>query len=109
MSMNVAVPGGQQVYVSSGGALSYTTAHSANIPQDAQRATFNYTPQTSDSGVGTLTFDNQGFVACPAKDAGVYQVYAWIPKTEAGSFRTDCDSIGFTTTVYSGAPAWQYG
>jgi hypothetical protein len=78
MSMDVAVPGGQQVYVASGGALSYTTAHSADVPQDAQRAAFNYTPQTFDGGIGILTFDNQGFVVCPAKDAGtgVYQVYA---------------------------------
>jgi hypothetical protein len=108
MSMNVAVPGGQQVYVASGGALGYTGVHSANVPQDAQRTTFNYAPQTSDGGVGTLTFDNQGFVVCPTKDAPVYQVFAWTPKDEAGAFRWDCIGIRFATAKYSGTSSYQY-
>jgi hypothetical protein len=107
--MDVAVPGGQQVYVAAGGALGYTAPHSAYIPDDAQRATFANTAQQSENGVGTLTFDKQGFVACPTGEGRppVYQVYAWIPKAN-GTLRTDCTGIEFTTAQYTGAAAWEY-
>jgi hypothetical protein len=109
--MDVAVPGRQQVYVAAGGAVGYTSPHSAYIPMDAQKATFANTHQYSGNGIGTLTFDNQGFVACPTGEGHppVYQVYAWIPKVN-GTLRTDCTGIGFTTAQYTGAgaAAWEY-
>jgi hypothetical protein len=102
-----AVPGGQQVYVASGGALGYTVAHSGNVPQDSQRATFNYTPQENMNGVGTLTFDKQDFAACLTGNEGEYQVYAWIPKVN-GNLRTNCTSIRIRTVRYTEAAAWSY-
>jgi len=105
--MNVGVPGGQQVYVVSGGALAYTAPYVASIPDDGQAATFTYTPQTSSGGVGTLVFNNKGFVACPTGDGNAYQIYAWIPSVD-GAFRKDCKGIEFATSVYSGAAAWEF-
>ena len=35
ISMNVVVPGGQQVYVGPDGALGYTIAHSTEMPENA--------------------------------------------------------------------------
>ncbi|KAE9366018.1 hypothetical protein N431DRAFT_517001 [Stipitochalara longipes BDJ] len=105
--MNVGVPGGQQVYVATGGALAYTAPHSSNIPDDGQAATFTYTPQASSGGVGTLVFDNKGFVACPTGDGSVFQIYAWTPKVD-DAFRKDCKGIGFATSVYFGAAAWEF-
>jgi hypothetical protein len=108
--MNVAVPGGQQVYVASGGALAYTAAHSANIPDDGQTATFSYTPEQDVNYVGFLKFDNKGgFQACPTGEQQHYQVYAWTPKDEAGVFRSDCLGFSFRTNVYKyGLAAYQY-
>ena len=107
--MHVGVPGGQQVYIASGGAVVYTAPHSANIPDDGQAATFTHTRPTSSGGLGTLVFDNKGFVACPVKvdHYYAYQLYAWIPKFN-GTFRTDCDGFGFATSAYSGPPAWEF-
>lgn len=105
--MYAAVPGGQQVYVASGGALGYTVAHSDNVPPDSQIATFNCAPQENMNGVGTLTFDKQDFVACLTGKEGEYQVYAWIPKVN-GTLRTNCPSIRIRTIQYNKAAAWSY-
>jgi hypothetical protein len=107
--LHVGVPGGQQVYIASGGAVVYTAPHSANIPDDGQAATFTHTRPTSSGGLGTLVFDNKGFVACPVNvdHYYAYQLYAWIPKFN-GTFRTDCDGFGFATSAYAGPPAWEF-
>ena len=78
-----------------------------NVPQDSQRATFNYAPQENMNGVGTLTFDKQDFTACLTGKEGEYQVYAWIPKVN-GNLRTNCTSIRIRTVRYTEAAAWSY-
>jgi hypothetical protein len=105
--MYVEVPGGQQVYLAPDGSLSYTIAHSANIPRDAVTKGFKQSPQKSATTIGSLIFNDDGFMACPADDE-VYQIYA------AGGYgffklrRTDCVGINLGTSQYGGAPAWQY-
>ncbi|KAG0645807.1 hypothetical protein D0Z07_7908 [Hyphodiscus hymeniophilus] len=92
-AMFVEVPGGQEVYTTSAGAISYTQAHSASIPPNAYIGDFtnvtvmdNYSapvylvnwqaPQTVNS--------TKGILACPQVAPGnsttvVYQVYANTP------------------------------
>lgn len=87
--------------------MGYTVAHSGSVPPDSQIATFNYAPQENMNGVGTLTFDEQDFVACLTDKEEEYQVYAWIPKVK-GALRTNCTSIRIKTIQYTKAAAWSY-
>ncbi|KAL8990976.1 MAG: hypothetical protein Q9177_000496 [Variospora cf. flavescens] len=78
---NVVVPGGQQVYVASNGALRFTTAHSAYIPAGSAVQGFNATIGEVNGPLGRFNFSGlgaTGFLACPANanGAGPYQVFA---------------------------------
>ncbi|KAI4153257.1 MAG: hypothetical protein LQ341_000561 [Variospora aurantia] len=80
-SMNVVVPGGQQVYVASNGALRFTTAHSAYIPAGSAVQGFNATIGEVNGPLGRFNVSGlgaTGFLACPtnANGAGPYQVFA---------------------------------
>jgi hypothetical protein len=91
LSLGVVVPGGQQVYVAPGGALSYTTAHSAYIPTGSIVDQFSKTAPSNGNSFGYLNFET-GFVACPvgAADAG-YQVFG-----QTDSFKASSDCLGFS-------------
>lgn len=63
------VPGGQQLYVTVRGALSYTRAHSGAIPPGAATVGFMNEPGPS---YGHFSFNGlgaTGFVACPVAGA----------------------------------------
>ena len=78
LSLGVVVPGGQQVYVAPDGALSYTVAHSAYIPQGSTIDQFSRTAPSNGNSFGYLNFET-GFVACPAGEAGAgYQVFGLV-------------------------------
>jgi hypothetical protein len=102
--MSVVVPGGQQVYVQTDGQVGYTIAHSASIPQGALTSPFEYTPPKDGEALGSLTFNEKSFSACPAGDEGVYQIYANID----GFTRTDCIGILLGTSEFDGTAAWEY-
>ncbi|KAJ5104176.1 hypothetical protein N7532_004705 [Penicillium argentinense] len=100
-SLDVEVPGGQQVYVAPSGALSFTQAHSANIPPAPQSAPWSH-----------YTFNGwgaSGFMACPTED-NRWQVFvamqnATVPQGNV----SDCLGFSAMALPYKGeVPAWQY-
>ena len=102
--MNVVVPGGQQLYIGSDSAVSYTEPHSADIGNGTAQG-WIYTAGTN-SSVGTLTFPDYGFIACASTDGpGIYKIFATIGGTGTGN----CTGIALATVPYpSGASAWEY-
>ncbi|KAL3428177.1 IgE-binding protein [Phlyctema vagabunda] len=105
LALDVVVPGGQQAYVDPTGALSFTQAHSAAIPEGSITTGFSYNASTGANGLGSLTFGNAttGFFACPSEgNATTYQIFA------GSEFDSSCYGFGFTTAPFEGAAAWQY-
>ena len=115
--MDVAVPGGQLVYVAKDGGLHYTSPHSGGMPSGAVTAPFNYTAQSESGTVGKLTFEDDDWIACPTRSTTtsgsyvetVYQVYA------ASRFATgwqvtplNCEGIAWGTTTFDGEIAYEY-
>lgn len=107
MSLDVVVPGGQQIYVAPTGELGYTTAHSASMPANSGLAPFRYTPNPAGS-VGSLSFQNGGFLGCPVEgEANVYQIYAQAYGNQT-TYANECVGFAFSTVEWTGAVAWQY-
>ncbi|KAE8445070.1 hypothetical protein EG329_013785 [Mollisiaceae sp. DMI_Dod_QoI] len=109
----VEVPGGQQIYVQTNGALGFTQAHSASIPPGAYIGGFVNITVVSDCQApwDVITWNSPdgstgGILACPEVPPGtnttVYQVYA---KTPAFN-QTDCTTLTGLLPSYlpSGAP-----
>jgi len=88
LSMGVIVPGGQQAYVAPDGALSYTGAHSAYIPEGSIRDGFSREEPEAGQTFGYLHFDT-GFVACSVEGQG-YQVFGQV---DGATFGDEC--LGF--------------
>lgn len=107
LSLGVVVPGGQQVYVAPDGALSYTTAHSAAIPEGSEQTGFSRTAPTNGNAFGYLNFDT-GFVACPAANvtADGYQVFGQV--ASGATFGDDCLGFSALTVAVDQPGAWQY-
>jgi hypothetical protein len=106
VSLNVVVPGGQQAYVADDGSLSVTQAHSASTGTNGLRVPFSYTPAASEGTVGQLSFNGNGFVACPSGEESVYQIFAaGYPGFVAPE---GCIGVGLATSVVDSAPVWQY-
>ncbi|CZT01833.1 hypothetical protein WAI453_007935 [Rhynchosporium graminicola] len=108
INLNVLSPGGQEVYVTNTGELGYTRPHTLAIPELAKIQGFQYTPQLADGTVGSLTFENQGFDACPTGEKSnlgqdVYQLFA---RSVAG--HTGCIAVTVATGGYTGLPAWAF-
>ncbi|CZR58129.1 uncharacterized protein PAC_08020 [Phialocephala subalpina] len=105
LGLATSLPGGQLVYISSQGALSYTTPHSGFIPSDSYTSPFQFTAQSDSGTVGKLNFENEDFFACPVQDeAGVYQIFA---AAVAGPC-DNCSGIAIGTTSVHGKTAYQY-
>ncbi|KXT02392.1 hypothetical protein AC578_174 [Pseudocercospora eumusae] len=103
LSLDVAVPGGQQVYVSADGALKYTVAHSASTGEGSTVNGFGISE-------GHLLFENNDFIAVATNETSnlpdgkgtAYQIYA--------ASRTDLAGEGFAfrAVEFEGENAWQY-
>jgi hypothetical protein len=105
---DVEVPGGQQVYVGPDGALSFTMAHSADIPPGSLDTGFKNQQGTA-GGPGDFSPPGQGFLACPTGQ-GQWQVFSDVPglKPPTGSIN-DCLGFDALTEPYTGpTPAWQF-
>ncbi|KAI9639981.1 hypothetical protein NHQ30_011650 [Ciborinia camelliae] len=104
LHMNVEVPGGQQVYINTTAAISFTAPHSAET-FDGLTTGWNYTAGEG-SSLGRLTFPGYGFIACASTDGpDMYQVYA----TPGGVGTGNCTSIAINTVPYHGnVTAWEY-
>jgi hypothetical protein len=104
LSMGVVVPGGQQVYIEADtGAVKYTIAHSAAIPEGAVQTGWS---TAAGNGFGILSNSNGGFLACPCEsEEGAWKVYAALEGLE---FDDEC--LGFSALASNGtaAGAWQY-
>ncbi|KFY30002.1 hypothetical protein V494_08327, partial [Pseudogymnoascus sp. VKM F-4513 (FW-928)] len=106
LSLAVMVPGGQQTFVKTSGAVGYTQAHSASIPEGAYLGGFTSYTTLDGNGVnqtiiswetpGNPTF--AGFVACPqVSEAGVttHQIFGRTP----GFNQTNCEELKGLLTV----------
>ncbi|KAI0599948.1 hypothetical protein F4775DRAFT_548996 [Biscogniauxia sp. FL1348] len=101
LSLNVAVPGGQQVYIAPDGALSYSVPHAAP-PEGA--VTTGFWREGSEGSMGAVFFGHNGTsaFACPAEEEeNVYQIFL-------GSGTADCLSVSLFTYTYSGGSTWEY-
>lgn len=97
LSLNVVVPGGQQVFVNADGVLGYTTPHSGVLPTGA--ITTGFSLSNND-----LQFNGkQQFVACPVGASGLYDIAVQEKVTQ-----NSCVGIALRATTGTVAPAWQW-
>ncbi|MCJ1370193.1 hypothetical protein MMC20_001405 [Loxospora ochrophaea] len=117
-ALSVEVPGGQQVYVQTNGALGFTEAHSGVVPAGA--ATGNFTETLPAEGFGDFGFTGfgspGGWLACPvssaAAETGPWQVFAAIAGLSDADVPSgnvsQCIDFDALSSAASGAGAWQY-
>ncbi|EIN06512.1 hypothetical protein PUNSTDRAFT_127270 [Punctularia strigosozonata HHB-11173 SS5] len=102
------VPGGQQIYVQSNGALGYTAPHSAVIPAGATLTGFFWTGGAAAGDLGFIGLGATSFIACPTTSGGPpYQIF----ENVAGGDFSSCIGFDARTTEYSGgdtSAAWEY-
>ena len=105
LSLGVITPGGQKVYIAPDGAMSYTMALSAYIPEGSIVDQFNRTFPSNNNGFGYLRF-NSGFIACPVDGDGLgYQVFGLVPGLKA---RSGCYGFNAITSKFlSLSYAWR--
>ncbi|KAJ9294599.1 hypothetical protein DTO271G3_6867 [Paecilomyces variotii] len=113
-ALDVEVPGGQLLYVDPSGALSFTQAHSINIPTGSAVGPFQY---QAGQPFGHWTFtgwNSTGFMACPQPQGNTtnWRVYAAISNATVPTGNVS-DCLGFDALTYpwqsnSTAAAWQY-
>ena len=111
LSLNVAVPGGQQVYIAPNGLLSYTVAHSANIP--AGSITSGLVANT-----GNNLFNKfYSFWLCneAGEDTEAYRIWLAYRNVEGIQLQNGnkgnntCSLVNLNARdVKTGATAWQY-
>ena len=105
------VPGGQSIYVTPGGLIRYTQAHSAHIDPGSIICPFSYNKEDQDvfGVISTTAFGAQGLMACPDED-DEWQVYASMKNATVPSGDVS-DCVGFlalTSDYNDGPAAWQY-
>ncbi|KAI1292388.1 hypothetical protein F5Y03DRAFT_375970 [Xylaria venustula] len=80
MSLDVTVPGGQQVYLAPDGSLSYTQAHSAYIPPGSIVTGFSHDESTEPSTPFYLNSELSTWYLCPVTygepTTRTYQIFA---------------------------------
>jgi len=109
LSLDVEVPGGQQVYVDSTGALRFTEAHSANIGDGSVATGFNVSSTT-------LQYQNQDFLACSLGGEGeplelndVYKIRVAAGAPAPVSPASDnCIDFSFYVSENTAPAAWEY-
>ncbi|KAI0817830.1 hypothetical protein GGR55DRAFT_673659 [Xylaria sp. FL0064] len=102
VSLVVGVPGGQQFYVEAGGALAYTKAHSAALPDGALTTGFQRVISDAGGAPTVLSFTGKNWLLCPVDGSeDVYQIFL-------GAYTADC--LPFQMRTYSPAElnAWEY-
>ena len=99
LSLDVATPGGQQVYVDAAGYLRFTVAHSANTGVGSKTTGFGFRGND-------LTFEGQDWIACPYGSVdNAYNVYA---AAVAGDASEACLGFAFYTSPATGGVAFEY-
>ncbi|KGO49115.1 hypothetical protein PEXP_011640 [Penicillium expansum] len=123
--LDVAVPGGQAIYVDNKGALRFTSPHSAYEPTGSSDGPFEYTPGSSFGHWSFKGHGASGFMACPTTNATIsyrrsrrgaaaapkWQVYAALKNATVPTGKVE-DCLGFdalTVSVNTTTPvAWEY-
>ncbi|OCL02783.1 hypothetical protein AOQ84DRAFT_348623 [Glonium stellatum] len=100
LSLDVEVPAGQLVYIAPDGSMSFTQAHSANIPAGSIETGWTHSEGPS---FGFLSWAN-GLVACPVAGEG-YQIFGQL---EGVSLSSDCLGFDMLTSNTTGVGAWEY-
>ena len=106
------VPGGQQTYAETSGALGYTQAHSASLPAGATVGGGSQTAPADGQTYGYFTWTGAGatgLVACPSSGSGTtgtgpWQIFAAVP----GADLAKCLGFEAAALPYNGPLAWQY-
>ncbi|PYH48120.1 putative IgE-binding protein [Aspergillus saccharolyticus JOP 1030-1] len=108
-SLDVSVPGGQQIYIAPSGALAFTQPHSAYVPAGSVVGAFEYS-QPAGASFGYWTLPGSGLIACPVPEAATWQVFAaWNNATVPSGSVGDC--LGFDALAVGrngSAGAWEY-
>ncbi|KAI0478276.1 hypothetical protein F4859DRAFT_479196 [Xylaria cf. heliscus] len=102
VSLDVAVDGGQQVYVEASGALAYTKAHSPALPDGALGNGFGRAISDSGGAPTILWFNEKNWLLCPvAGSDGVYQIFL-------GPYTPECLPAQMRTYGPTGGNAWEF-
>ncbi|OCK85150.1 hypothetical protein K432DRAFT_278362, partial [Lepidopterella palustris CBS 459.81] len=98
--LDVEVPAGQQVYIGPDGAMAFTQAHSATLPEGAITTGW---VRSEGPSFGYLSWTN-GLIACPVEGKG-YQIFGNVAGVE---FPDGC--LGFDTLTENSTHigAWEY-
>jgi len=102
LNLKVVVPGGQQVYVDSTGALKYTQPHSAAIGEGSSQTGFSVAKAGK---FDHLKYNGSGFLACPA-DGDKYRVY--VSGGPAVNDDEECLVFDFMVGPDNAPAAWEY-
>jgi len=111
--MYVTVPGGQQMYVTPGGEVGYTQAHSMYMPEGSALTGFTLTPGPGRDHAARYSFEGfggKGFMACPSADRSFYQVFVAMRNATVPTGNVhDCVKFKAVASEYTGdSAAWQY-
>ncbi|KAF2455380.1 hypothetical protein BDY21DRAFT_74852 [Lineolata rhizophorae] len=98
LALAVDVPGGQLVYIGPDGAMSFTPAHSASMPEGSVLTGWNY---TAGDPFGHLQWFPGGLVACMDRDNQVFGQVEGFNSTGCLGF----DALAIATEEVG---AWQY-
>lgn len=106
------VPGGQRVYISPDGELSYTQAHSAYVPPGSATGPFEQVPGDRWDHYVFNGWGASGFMACPTEDK--WRVFAAVENATVPSGDVG-DCLGFSALALPwkgqgefSVAAWQY-
>ncbi|BDD55827.1 hypothetical protein MPDQ_004900 [Monascus purpureus] len=110
-ALDVTVPGGQELYISPTGALSFTQPHSAYVPPGSVLGPFSIAARSGSTlpHYSTTAWGASGFMACPTKDHR-WQVFVAAQNVTAPLGKVE-DCLGFSAIAfpYNGSiPAWEY-
>jgi hypothetical protein len=107
-AMDVIVPGGQVVYLDPSGAVGYTQAHSASIPDGSTQG--GLVPY-SNGGFVNLNSGGYGWVACPSTASGGGGGYTLFAVSSANKpTLASCTPVNLKVNVQPSGTvgAWQY-
>ncbi|KAI2463090.1 hypothetical protein F4781DRAFT_146253 [Annulohypoxylon bovei var. microspora] len=106
ISMNVGVPGGQQIYIAKDGSLSYTIPHSRELP-DGSTTTGFYRSRSESFGAPINLFNSGRFwLICPVGEGEPREkTYQLFVETKD---REECYGTLIRTYQADGINAWEY-
>ncbi|KAH8894170.1 hypothetical protein GQ53DRAFT_821270 [Thozetella sp. PMI_491] len=108
VSLNVAVPGGQQVYIAPDGALSYTSPHSAFKPEGSVTTGFRKGSGTGFPDAVAFWYEGGKFIACPRTGDDGEEIYQIFVQTANMTSPATCITFALRTYDVGIVAAWEY-